>query len=696
MSSLMFVFAALCTAASSAEPGPHEPAHGSRQADLFLVAQGKPVCTVLLPSEASEWEKRAAGWLRDYVHRASGARLPLAQEPANPEGTIIAVGHTARAAEAGIELDMIRYDGCRLVVRGSTLHLIGRDTPGLAARQSKHTGEALDETDLAMTNDKRAQGAKGTCRAVTKFLEDYAGVRWFLPAEAGEVVPERATLTVPRDLDVIFNPAFAYAHGRYIYGDGPASYANNFRTSLLLRGYGGHSYYQWVPAEEYGEKHPEYFRMDEQGNRISEGNHLCTSNPEVRELFREGLFSEFEKGFDWVGCGQTDGFRRCQCAACEALDLYRGTDAYRQGQTVGSGREHMVRSLLEHPCERLHLTHKWLIDEAAEAYPGRKVHLIAYGPTTTPSKLFDYYGDNVIVEVCGDGDPRSSTSANQIINLWKRKAAGITVYVCWFDITLWKGLDQGLTPEEASGCVRHLHDHEAVGIYFGGGGSNWGFMGPAYYVFGKMMGDPSLDYRELVREYCDGLYGAASHSMQEFFELLEHPVTAPMLMSAEFGDRQLLRYPPRLMEKLNAKLAEAERLADTGRSRNLLVMTRDQLDHNILLTRAIMAYRWWRTEPTAANEAAVARAVKAYDAFRERVIHRGDEFAERYFPGYANFCNFLTSNAEYKVYYQSWSERSDEIRSKPIQRMGIGYPAASSVTEPLTLDFEAGSLNGGQ
>ena len=91
---------------------------------------------------------------------------------------------------------------------------------------------------------------------------------------------------------------------------------------------------------------------------------------------------------------QTDGFSNCECAKCEALDEYT---------SVREAREKKVDfydNLKDHPCERVHLLHKAVIDACAKSHPKKKIHLLVYGPTLWPSKKIDKYGDNVVSEVC--------------------------------------------------------------------------------------------------------------------------------------------------------------------------------------------------------------------------------------------------------------------------------------------------------
>ena len=650
----------ICTGVfGRATPRTADAATTPTYAELAIVRDGKPVATTVIPDKATHWERVAAGWVRAYVKRSTGAQLGLVAEsnvPRSRGGTLVSIGHTKLAEIAGIRTGDLKYDGCKLIAKGNVLYLIGRDVPGL-------TPTARDY----------GAGARGTCRAAVKFLEDFVGVRWFVPVPAGDRVPAKRDITVPGDLNVAFSPAFGFAHGRSIYGPPPAGIANNFRTAILIKSYGDDSYSQWVPKEKYAKQHPEYFMLTESGRRDPGGNHLCTSNPQVRALLKKGLFEQFEKGYEFVQLGQTDGYQPCRCPACEALDKYpQGLKEYFKSKRSFAD---YLRIMGRYPCERLHVAHKWLIDEAASKYPDKKVHLLIYAPTRNPSAKFDYYGDNVVLEICGNANPR-------LIELWKGKASGFSVYVLWFDITLGYGIDRGLTPAQAAECIRDLHSKGCMGIYFGGGGSNWGYMGPTYYVIGRMLGDPGLDYRALVKEYCDGIYGKASPAMQNFFDVLYTRVCMVKPQGATLQDMQLVRYPPRFLRTLEEHLDCAEAAAEGERERNLIRMTRDQFEFNKYTALAQLAYRGWKAHPTEPNWQQVKESVDAYNAFRERVVRYDNAFARTYFPGYGKFCNYLTGGG----YYTSWETRRAAVLAKPIKQTVAGYSMVFNY--PMTLNFD--------
>src|SRR3990172_5101577 len=103
-------------------------ASGESGSTLLLVKQGQPNCTVVVPKDAGIWTTKASEWLVDYIHQASGAKLTIVSEDQAPSGTLISVGNTKLAEKAGIDISDLKWDGCKLIVKGDVLYLIGRDT----------------------------------------------------------------------------------------------------------------------------------------------------------------------------------------------------------------------------------------------------------------------------------------------------------------------------------------------------------------------------------------------------------------------------------------------------------------------------------------------------------------------------------------------------------------------------------------
>ena len=651
-------------------PAPKKPAPGDL---LDLVRAGKPAATIVIPNRASYWTNTAAHWLQDYVEQTTGAQLRLVDDRSDVPGAVISVGHTRLAREAKIDLEDIRWDGARLVVRDNRLYLIGHNVK-------------------ASFQNAESKIADGNCRAVVTFLEDHCGIRWFLPGPNGTVIPQQSELRVPRSLDKRFNPAFAFSSGRFPYGSQghwkdnitPAAIANNYRSGIACTS-GGHTYYAMVPAAQYFDQDPTMFALID-GRRQKEGNHLCTTHPEVRRLLIRGLRKQLDRGYDVVTLGQEDGYARCQCENCEALDRYR----FRAAQM--SWRDFQRTILRNTPCERLFLLHQSVIQEVQRSHPQATVLLFAYAPTAWPSHKIERWGDRVWVELTQQDD--------EIIGAWKGKAGGLTGYVYWFDIQLPAGMDVHATPDEVAQRIRYLHKNGFLGLYHFPE-TNFGFQGPVIYTLGKLMGDPALDPDQLVDEFCHGIYGSAAVPMKQFFDLLYsvHQERFPFHLRQgdlwpawlSTTDLYLMLYTPPVLARLESLLQTAQAAAETERSRGWVKQTREFLDFTTLLTTAVTAYRRYQRQPTEPHRLEVQQRVEQFDTFRMKILRYEQSYTDRWFPGHDHFCNWLTAGArhESQVYYTPWSQRKADVLARGVRGLAIGYgggPGYSYVKEPFTLD----------
>ena len=631
----------------------------SDQGPLVLVDNGKANCTIVIPDDADSFTHMAAGWLVDYVKRATGAELSVVEESGAPSGTLISVGHTKLAAKAGIDAEGLKLDGSRMAVRGRVLYLLGRDSALRdGAIPSPKEGPWLYYFENSTAAEDLGTGPKGTCKAVTSFLEDFCGIRWLAPTPKGVVVPKAQRIEVPAELDRRISTPFAFWQPHF-YGSQmsrPAAYANNVRCAVRMRTYGGHSYIHWFPPSLFKD-HPEYFVMYN-GQRTSVGHHLCASNPEVRKILLRGMQEVFDSGYDWLELGQSDGHTPCECDACEKMD----PDSNR----------------------RALLLHQWLCEQLAKSHPDKTVMLLIYGPTRQAYEDIKF-GKNVVLEIT-TGHPRQ-------LEEWKGQGRPFTVYPYWMAGSLGMGYGPRMGPADAAQIMRLYHEKGVVGMFVWGSGWSWGLMGPTYYVLGKMMGDPSLDDKQLVKEYCAGLYGAAGDEMDEFFTTLYSRsywrirFQGEVRMSISESIKYL--YPPAFIQGLEERLARAEEVADSEHARKWIQMTRDEFDYIKHMSNMLTMYDAYLVNRSPDLFAQLKSSVESFRAFRRRIVAlEGDRVAD-YFPGHNYFAKFLTTGANSGSYSAWWGDQRKETDYDLLDRSGVGYPSGSSLSMPINLDFDA-------
>jgi len=564
---------------------------------LDLTRDGEPASTIVLPQNATQLEREGAETLVKYFEMACGAKIPIVAEPAGPSGVIISIGKTEMAARAGITDAGLRYDGYRLVVRDNTLYLLGRDTK-------------------LITERRRRTGAQGSIRAALGLLEKL-GFRWLQPTPMGVHVPQVATVSVPDGLDFTHEPIFMYVAGR-MYNWGDWSLANSFRKAGLIYSAGGHTWCLAVPNSLWPER-KDCFRM-QNGKRIQPvgGNYqLCPSNPEVIRRIGEWLIGTFDEGYELVALGQPDGYQACECERCRALDK--------------PGECH----------EQCHYAQYKAIEMAYKKHPDRLVHLLIYGPTLRASSRFAKYPPNAMTEVCLTGGcAMIYGSHEQALDFWKERIpGGATVYVYYMGMYHNVALGPKFTPRAAAEKILMLHEHGVKGIYFCGGGENWGAEGPTYYVIGRLVTDPSQDWRQLLKEYCDLTFRDAGATIRQYYDLLYKRLDRyhPRGAGKDGADAFTAAYTPEVIEQLGSvlRLAENQAAGDT-RALSWIRLVKISYSHFSLIAKALHVYQAYQLNPTINNLEQARDAVRAYHAFADEMLSlrkTDPKFVKNYLPG---------------------------------------------------------------
>jgi hypothetical protein len=562
---------------------------------LELISDGKPVSTIVVPDKATDLEQEAAKKLADYLKRASGAELPIVAESQKSSGNLISVGKTRLAMTAGITGEGLKYDGYRLVVKGETLYLLGRDT--------------------SFIQENTRVGAQGSIRAVLGLL-DHLGFRWLQPTPMGTYVPPLKTVSVPDNLDIIHQPVFMFVAGR-LYTCGDWSLANDYRKAAKLFSSGGHTWCIAVPSTLYKD-HPEYFRM-QGGKRIQPDSvdnfQLCPSNPDVIRLVAEWTIQKFDEGYDIVALGQPDGYQACECERCAKF-----SDA-----------------------DQVHNAERKIIEMVGKKYPDHLVHLLVYGPTLAPPSAFTSYPPNTMTEVALTGSLGLEFGTHEKgvrrrrcrrgcslglefgthekgLDFWRTLVpGGTTAYSYYMGLYHGIGLAPRYTPLAAARDIQMLQSHGVKGIYFCGAGENWGIEGPVCYVIGRISNDPTRKWSVVLDEYCNLTFRKAGRTMRQFYDLWYSRLES--LPSRKIGESLPATYPPDTLEQMANLLALAKtQAAGDERALNWIRVSEVSYTHVALLAKAYCLYGAYQINPTMNNLEQVRDAVAAYHAFADELL----------------------------------------------------------------------------
>ncbi|MFN2351013.1 MAG: DUF4838 domain-containing protein [Kiritimatiellia bacterium] len=499
----------------------------------YIVYDGAARAEIVTSENPPPSVRLAAAELQSYIKKISGAELPL-RTVAEPSVLPVRIflGRSADAGKLGASADGLAWGAYRMKTGEDWLALIGDDTlfepRGIYAvnrndwtnnkKQLWEEAVGIDWGNPVGSKlwDKYNQNLdmwrydeKGTLNAVYGFLREL-GVRWYLPGEIGEIVPEMRTIELPvTDREV--RPDYKIrmvAYARY----GASASQDEVLWSLRHGmnepfGYFSHHGIANVSRSEVIRKqHPEYMALYN-GERQVLGRtaNSCLSS--------EGLFQEnlrFVRAmFDMydvpvVSVWPDDGFTSiCQCDLClgkDNPDIPRG-------------------SLSDYVWDYINR----MAIEIGKSHPGKLICGGAYSTYWMPPSNIDRLNSNVVVSIV-NGRRRYDMSDEELQTLrngvrrWSEMSDGKVIIFMNHgggantprlfadDLKFNKGLAMG----------------EDIWPPFSRGGiANPGFNHLNYYITARFQWDADQDIDQVLEEYYRLYYGPAAGAMRDFIDFYE-------------------------------------------------------------------------------------------------------------------------------------------------------------------------------
>lgn len=527
--------------------------------EQHIVRNHLPKADIVVAEDAPRSTRLAAQELQLYVKKISQAFLPLRTAPSADMPVHIFIGKSLHTDRLGINTDTLRFGAYRIVSGEGWLVLIGDDTDfvpidpwprnndqwvsgktydawdritdttwgnPIAHLRKHYTGrawafgtESEEQVDKDGTVNVWGFDERGSFNAVCGFLRDL-GVRWYMPGDLGEVVPDMASISLPA-VDKTVHPAFPIRRVNIrlgVHGKDTARWA----MRLGIRDpYGvqiAHGMHTMTHRDAVLSAHPAWFasyggkRQNQPGQRH---NQLCYSND---ALFRETVqyvrtvFDHYD--FDVVSVMPPDGYVAiCQCPLC------RGKDTPERGSR---GR------LSDYVWDFVNR----VAQEVGKTHADRMVSNCAYGVYTLPPLSIDRLEPNVLVCIVGGRRPfRSRAEQRQDIrrlrDAWLAKTDNpIMVFENypftdrgWYlpayvptslgqSINATKRISMG---EDIWLSVRRDFDKVDIGFNH--------FL--VYFTTRMYWGDSNQDVDALFDEYCRLFYGPAGDDMNRFFRYCE-------------------------------------------------------------------------------------------------------------------------------------------------------------------------------
>ena len=491
----------------------------SASAKIVLVRDGQPACTIVIAPDASEREKAGATDLQLYLGKMSGAKVPIGTDT-SVTGNRILIGVSGHPP-------VDAWKGDRP----------GRDAFAIETRPRKGGG-----TDLFLVGGDQ----RGAEYAVYELLERFLDVRWYMPCDVGEDVPEHKTIQLGA-LKWRNRPDYE-AIGGLIWSGGPGAddWLRRNKGDVGSPGYFfGHNWHNVITSNEENKKaHPEWFALQPDGTR---SNQLCTSNPDVIRISIEKAREYFEKNPEAMlfSLSPNDELNFCTCPACKAVDAQYGvTDASQTDRFV-----HYANTVLK---------------ELKKTHPDKLVGILAYVTHTRPpvSAVPDANYATIIChtpwEFCHVhpiNDPKCvpNTRFRKMIEGWTKVCKHVSSYDYYghyYVFGPWPIL------HDIRKDVPYLRSIGVTGFMVEAQ-QHWANQGINFYLAAKLVWDTDRDSGKLLDEYYHRFYGPAEKPMRQYWEMWE----AAMATQACAGNGWAAIFTPERMDQAGKLLDEAERLA---------------------------------------------------------------------------------------------------------------------------------------
>ena len=531
-------------------------------APMTIVRDGASNATIVVAADALEEDIEPSPWSRTpgqkiaaaaqelqiYIEKICGAKLPVVSDAQNVAGNLIIVGPSRYTDRMGAEIPSgltpaRRDEGFTIACRGDRLVLAGND----------------------------AGPYHGTEYAVYDFLERL-GVRWFMPGEYGEIVPERTTIDFP-EMQVIEKPDFAMRSwgghwdpplvDPYLGAEESRWKLRSKMTTVSFGGAGDGTVSNIAPGPEYREVHPEYFAKDVNGN--PDFSLPSFTHPKAVEIAAEAI----EKHFRQRPNSHAYGFA-----------LGDGADHDFSPQTMKINQGFKVVGWPIDDVGGISVTEEWftfvsnVAREVRKEFPDVYIGTNGYANREVPPQGVEL-DDHLVVmyapiwcctmHAFDDEHCWQKMRQAQMLKRWCELSDNVWVYGYPYNM-----LVSGLTPLPEITKLRR--DFPLM--------KKWGVVGFrdetrsvlaecgifSRYLRAKLEWNADADVDAMMDDFFGKWYGKAAAPMKAYELALDAAFVNTPMHGHE--DRVLHGiYTPQLMSTLAAHLDEAERLADTERTR---------------------------------------------------------------------------------------------------------------------------------
>ncbi len=406
----------------------------------------------------------AAETLIEYVEKSTGVRLALETAASG-------------SADVHIHLGLSPYTAARI--------------PGLADMDEDGFAiETVGEQHLIIAGPTPSGTEYGVCA----FLERVVGVRWLLPGEYGEYVPQRQRLVIPA-LNIREEPVFLSRSQPGLGSPQQRLWGRRQRLSERFKG-AGHNVQNLFSPARYARSHPHFFPLLD-GRRYTDPKgwdwHPCFTAAGLAEEAAATIVEYFrlhpeEQSYS---IGISDGAVHCQCADCQAAE---------QGRRNWLGMRHV--------SEQYFCWANRVAELVVEAYPDKWLGCLAYANIFDPPVQVQVHPRIIVFHTYDRHKwihPQLERAGHELARAWQEACANMA----WYDYTFGGGF---MAPRLYLRKMGEVYRY-AAGLQLKGitaeSVHNWA-EGPKFYLLAKLQWNPYLDVDEVLSDWYQCAVGAAA------------------------------------------------------------------------------------------------------------------------------------------------------------------------------------------
>jgi len=537
----------------------------------MIVKDGKANAQIVIASEnRPRMATLAALELQYYIQKISGAKLPIVTAVDTNVPVKIYVGKSLETDKLGIKTDDLKYGAYRIASGDNWIVLLGADfdfiPPQPMPKDRKDMPRANAEWD-ELIKDKTEMGwgfpfasqwkfhwepkdlqniissrygedalpiwkgasdslkgfwkqdEGGTANAVYAFLRNL-GVRWFMPSDLGEVIPEMQTISV-KPINETVNPAYAvrdwnyYNYSGFSYDDVMYSRRCGMNSGYEKIGnvHGPHGLTMVTSTDAMKKAHPEYYALIS-GKHDTEhrgSGTACFSSEGLMEETAKYIRFMYDKyDLPLIDIWPADGMKVCQCEKCK-----------------GKTPSELVWGFADKVAREVYNTH-----------PQKFVSCGAYTPYREAPDNIVKFSPNLVVQISNRGRALMSDTEHWVkyqeqIKQWSDRIAPGNIMRLENSRYFLGGEGDRIIPIvypviHPRGIARDLK--YLKGISFGDTGeqsqaqSRWVAPGLNHinlYVQSQFLWDPDQNVDAVLDDYYKSFYGPAASQIKEAFDYAE-------------------------------------------------------------------------------------------------------------------------------------------------------------------------------